>query len=312
MNASPILSSAEAVCLGHPDKLCDQISDAVLDAFLDRDPFSHVACEAMIGSRCVTISGEASSLAEGVDLASIAARTIASVGYDPGDYEYRTDLVAQGQNLKRTVDRGGANDQAIVVGYACAGTPNLMPDAVNTARYYARTMDRAPDAGPDGKVLVSDIGGSRTVFASVQGAYDLGERVLVSRFSAGGPAVDTGLTGRKIAVDAYGSAAPVGGGAFSGKDPTKIDRSGAYMARFMAVDSLRQQGAREALVVIVYGFGLAEPISSRVTLDGVYHEPGQWYDLRPEAIIERFDLRRVRYLPYAQAGHFGTGGPWDV
>lgn len=311
MNASPILSSAEAVCLGHPDKLCDQISDAVLDAFLARDPFSHVACEAMINSRCVTIAGEAASRAV-VDLARVARRTIASVGYDPSAYEYRTSLVPQGQNLKHTVDRGGANDQAVVVGYACAGTPNLMPPAVNDARHYARSMDLAPDAGPDGKVLVSDIGGSRTVFASVQGACDLGPGVLVSRFSAGGPAVDTGLTGRKIAVDAYGAAAPVGGGAFSGKDPTKIDRSGAYMARFMAVDSLRREGAREALVVIAYGFGLVHPISSRITLDGVYHDSGWRYDLRPEAIIERFDLRRVRYLPYARAGHFGTGGPWDA
>lgn len=313
--------SAESVSPRHPDKLCDQISDAILDAHLAQDPLARVAVDVAGGHGAVFVTGEITSRAS-VDVAAIVERLA-------GKQTVIERLAAQSLEIARGVDGvagGGAGDQGIMIGYACAETPELLPLEVVLARRLNQFLyDRWPH---DGKTQVTLQAGKVTaVVASFQHAPRAELRAAVESWLAaeplaltsarlrlhinpagdwqcGGFEADAGLTGRKLVVDNYGPRIPIGGGAFSGKDATKVDRSAAYMARKMAVDYLRQQQAGEVLVRLAYAIGRAEPLEASVTLDG-RQQSVAGYDLTPLAIIEQLDLRRPIYEPTARYGHFG-------
>lgn len=326
-----MLKTAEAVSLAHPDKVCDQISDAVLDACLAQDPFARVAIEALGGHGAITISGELTTTAN-INIRDIARDVYRECGYtdEPGIF---VNVVEQSPEIGRGVDAEGAGDQGIMVGYACNETPELMPLEVILSRKIAKAIGKR-----DGKAQVTTENGKVVrVLTSVCGtqgfaggqAFDLAVREIISPllpdgvklkdiwlqnpngpWTIGGFAADTGLTGRKLVVDNYGPNVPLGGGCFSGKDATKVDRSGAYMARKIAVDYLRKTGAHEVFVHIAYAIGVAEPLMAVVTLDGK-QEPVLGYDLRPRAIIDQLDLHRPHFRETARFGHFGNNFTWD-
>jgi S-adenosylmethionine synthetase len=374
-NDSPkYLLTSESVTEGHPDKLCDQISDAVLDAVLSRDPMGRVACETCVTNGLVVVMGEITTLSY-VDVPGIVRETLRNAGYvnaefgidakscgvmvsiqeQSGDinagvsrsYELRTD------GYHEDLDAVGAGDQGMMVGFACNETPELMPLTVTLSHKLVRQLSLVRKEGilpylrPDGKSQVTveySYGVPRrvdTVVISAQHspevsndqlARDIKQQVIQKvipphlldeatnyyinpsgRFVIGGPAGDTGLTGRKILVDSYGGIARHGGGAFSGKDPTKVDRSGAYAARYVAKNLVAAGLADRAEVIVAYAIGMAHPISVSVETFDTSHVDSQTihdlvkknFDLRPAAIIRDLDLRRPIYRAVAAYGHFG-------
>ncbi len=341
------MKTCESVTEGHPDKVCDQIADAILDAYLSRDPASRVAVEVFGSHGALMIGGEVTSTAE-IDPAQVAHRVYKEIGYDD-DLEVFTNIEEQSPDIARGVDTGGAGDQGIMYGYATAETPEFLPLPVVLAHRLAwgladlRRHDPALSwLRPDGKTQVTVEKGKVTaVVVSAQHQEDvsaidmrrlllkhliepnIGEadraRVFVNptgSFVSGGFKADTGLTGRKIMVDTYGGLIPHGGGAFSGKDPTKVDRSGAHMARFAAKNIVANGLARNCLVSVAYVIGKEEPVMLKAVsgegkdLSGYLREN---FDFRPRAIIERLGLRRPIYRQTAAYGHFGRDGfPWEL
>jgi len=339
------MKTVESVTEGHPDKVCDQIADAILDAYLVRDPASRVAVEVFGSHGVLMIGGEVTSAAE-VDPAQIAAKVYKEIGYGD-ELEIFTNIDEQSPDIAKGVDTGGAGDQGIMYGYATAETPEFLPAPVVLAHRLAWGLAdlrrNHPDLSwlrPDGKTQVTmDQGRVASVVVSTQHREDMqlaevrrlvmkhlvepvigtGDyEVFVNQtgsFIRGGFQADTGLTGRKIMVDTYGGLIPHGGGAFSGKDPTKVDRSGAYMARFAAKNIVANGLAKNCLVSVAYVIGREEPVMLKaVSSDGRDLSAGlrEKFDFRPRAIIERLGLRRPVYRATAAYGHFGRDGfPWE-
>lgn len=310
--------TAESVSPKHPDKLCDQISDAILDAYLAGDPDARVAVEAVGGHGKLFITGEVTSSAT-VDITKIVKRIV-------GEIELEVRLVHQSSEIAQGVDTGGAGDQGIMVGYACDETPELLPlEAVLARRLNKYLFEIWPF---DGKTQITTRDGLITsIVASFQNAPGeklrqsirlwLGSEPLARSdktvkiyanpagdWDIGGFAVDTGLTGRKLIVDNYGPHVSIGGGAFSGKDPSKVDRSAAYAARKIAVDYLLKRGAKEVFVELAYAIGYDQPLEASVIIDGK-HELVSGYDLSPNGIIKLLDLKKPQYEDTARYGHFG-------
>ena len=367
--------TSESVTEGHPDKVCDQISDGVLDAILAKDPMARVACETVTATGMVLVAGQITCDCF-VDIASIARRTLLNIGYDSPEAGFNgntcavlTTIDGQSKDIAMGVDASfddksiGAGDQGMMFGFACDETKELMPAPIGYAHNLTRALSelrkngRLPWLRPDGKSQVSvqydDEGRPEridTVVVSTQHAEDididtlrqavidtvirphLPKRLLdkdtkfyvnpTGRFVLGGPAADTGLTGRKIIVDTYGGYAAHGGGAFSGKDPTKVDRSAAYMARYIAKNIVAAGLARKCQIEVAYAIGVAHPVSvlvesfgtSKMTNAELSALVRRCFDLRPAAIIEKLDLRRPIYQPTAAYGHFGRPDldlPWE-
>lgn len=383
---TPHLFSSESVTEGHPDKLADQISDAVLDAMLGLDPTSRVACETLVTTGVVFVSGEITLNKGYVDIPSIVRDTIVEVGYTDAKFgldgytcgvitaiQEQSPDIAMGvdhaleeraEHSRDELDTLGAGDQGMMFGFACRETDELMPLPIAMAHRLARRLSDVRKAGvvpylrPDGKSQVSveyrDGKPARvdTVLISAQHREEVdvetllrpdieaevidpvlrefpdleteGVRVLVNptgRFEIGGPKADTGLTGRKIIVDTYGGMAPHGGGAFSGKDPTKVDRSAAYMARYVAKNVVAAGLAERCLLQVAYAIGTAHPVSMMLDTSGTEQvdvaklTQAIWdvFDFRPAAIIRDLDLRRPIYTETAAYGHFGRKEfPWEV
>ncbi|KAA0205914.1 methionine adenosyltransferase [Candidatus Uhrbacteria bacterium] len=343
----PSTYTVESVTSGHPDKVCDQISDAILDACLAQDPTSRVAVECFGGHGLLVIGGEVSTKAE-IDAETIARAVYRDIGYDDSALRVQVYLVRQSPDIAQGVDTGGAGDQGIMYGYATDETPELLPVALVEAHRLARELERLRNTDPayawlrpDGKTQVTiregrvtDVLISTQHDAAVSQDAIRGALVPLLRpferdgsapvfhvnptgiFVQGGFEADTGLTGRKLMVDTYGGLAPHGGGAFSGKDATKVDRSAAYQARQAAKWLVAGGHARQALVSVAYAIGRAEPLmleaideASRSHADLVKRE----FDFRPAAIIERLGLRRPIFRQTAAYGHFGKAGlPWEV
>ncbi len=363
------LFTSESVTEGHPDKMADQISDAILDAILAKDPMARVACETALTTGTAILLGEISTDCY-VDMTRVVRQTIREIGYVRAKYgfDYETCGVMlcideQSPDIARGVDLGGAGDQGMMFGYACDETPELMPAPIQFAHSLARRLSEARRDGtlrwarPDGKSQVSveyDHQGIprriHTVVISVQHAEDASHaeieagvrehvvqaaipesmldertRVLVNptgRFVVGGPQGDAGLTGRKIIVDTYGGYARHGGGAFSGKDPTKVDRSAAYGARFVAKNLVAAGLARRLEVQLAYAIGVSTPVWVGVETFGTEAVPtteiralvDEYFDLSPGGIIRELDLRRPLYRQVAAFGHFGRSDldlPWE-
>ncbi len=318
--------TAESVSPKHPDKIADQISDAILDAHLREDPFARVAIDVAGGHGKVFVTGEVTSRAVNVDVAAIVRRLA-------GDVELIEHIAAQSPEIAAGVDTGGAGDQGIMIGYATNETAEFLPLEVVLSR---RLNQYLYETWPyDGKTQVT-LNGDRIVhlvasfqyapqadlikqihawIASDELAY-VDETALTIHanpagdWEIGGFDADAGLTGRKLAVDNYGPRIPVGGGAFSGKDPSKVDRSAAYIARKIAVDYLRNRQANEVFVRLAYAIGVAEPMEVTVVVDGIA-EKGVGYDVTPNGIIDSLDLRRPIYEQTARYGHFGQGFDWE-
>jgi S-adenosylmethionine synthetase len=310
--------TAESVSPKHPDKICDQISDAILDAHLLEDPDARVAVDVAGGHGKVFVTGEVTSKATQVNVAEIVQRLA-------GDVELIEHIAAQSPEIAQGVDTGGAGDQGIMVGYATNETPELLPLEFVLARKLNQYLY---ELWPyDGKTQVTTKNGViESIVASFQHAKqaDLKDAVVAwaaqdplavtaeavalhvnpaGDWEVGGFDADAGLTGRKLAVDNYGPRVPIGGGAFSGKDPSKVDRSGAYMARRIATDYLRARKAKEVYVYLAYAIGYAEPLEATVIIDGK-EERVEEYDLTPNGIIEFLTLKRPVYEELARYGHF--------
>ena len=325
-----MIQTAEAVSRAHPDKVCDQISDAILDYCLEHDPYSRVAVETLGGHGNIVLTGEitTNALVTKDIYESIAKQVYKDNGYTD-DVDLSVYISGQRHEIKKGVDNEGAGDQGIMVGYATNETPEFMPLEMSLARKLIRSMGRH-----DGKAQVMvEKGRVINVITSLCESGDLSDVILDEVFKKeiaqyidgdikkvwmknpngkwkiGGFTADAGLTGRKIVVDAYGPRVAVGGGAFSGKDATKVDRSAAYMARKIAVDHIKA-GAKEAVVKIAYAIGYPEPLVATATVDG-REEKVKGYDLRPQAIIEFLDLRKPQFYQTAQYGHFGNDFTWD-
>lgn len=328
-----ILKTAEAVSIAHPDKICDQISDAILDECLKQDPGARVAIETMGGHGVITVTGELTTKGY-VNIREVAQRVYREAGYGSENggngIGVQVNVVEQSPEIAHGVDREGAGDQGIMVGYATAETPDRVPLEVILSRKLVRAMGKHDGKAQvtlrDGKVErfvtslcssgdMSDVSLSQVVRETIAPLLNkpLEEAWLSNpngEWTIGGFAADTGLTGRKIAVDNYGPHIPIGGGCFSGKDATKVDRSAAYMARKVAVDYLKKKGAKEVYVHIAYAIGVAKPLMAVATVDGKQEEI-KGYDLRPRAIIEFLDLRRPQFRETAKYGHFGNNFRWD-
>jgi S-adenosylmethionine synthetase len=325
------MRTAESVSPGHVDKLCDQISDAILDDVLSQDPDARVAIETMLGHGICTITGELTTKAY-CYMDRIAKKVYKDIGYTD-DIGVQVNVVSQSPDIAQGVDTGGAGDQGIMVGYACNENEAMIPQELYLARKILKEV-LALGYGPDGKsqVTLDDEGKILKLVVSVQHDEDEDQEIIeqdvfnafnklnldksknftmivngTGKFVQGGPQADTGLTGRKIVNDAYGPQVPVGGGAFSGKDPSKVDRSGAYMARKLACDWVRARGG-EAIVKIAYSIGVAEPLM--VTINGEPLEVEEGY-LTPENIIKTLDLKKPQYQKTAEWGAFGGGFRWE-
>ncbi|MBI4245984.1 MAG: methionine adenosyltransferase [Candidatus Rokubacteria bacterium] len=358
------LFTSESVTEGHPDKIADQISDAVLDAIISQDPMGRVACETLLTTGLVVVAGEVTTSCY-VDIPKIARETIRQVGYTRAKYGFDyetcgviTAIDEQSSDIAMGVDNLGAGDQGLMFGYACAETPELMPLPIMLAHRLTRGLAELRKSGaidylrPDGKSQVTiryADGKPRsvdTVVISTQHSpdvsnekirQDLIERLIVptippelldrtqcvfhvnptGRFVTGGPMGDTGLTGRKIIVDTYGGSCPHGGGAFSGKDPTKVDRSACYMARHVAKNVVAAGLAERCQVQVAYAIGVAEPVSIMVDTYDTGRVPNakiealirRHFDFTPTGIIKYLNLRRPIYKKTAAYGHFGRSEP---
>ena len=354
------LFTSESVTEGHPDKMADQISDAILDACLEQDPFSRVACETLTCTGLVVIAGEITTQAY-VDFQGVVRGTVAAIGYDSALYGFDANTCAvistinkQSPDIAQGVDTGGAGDQGMMFGYATNETPELMPVPISLAHKLTRRLSEVRKSGlmsylrPDGKsqVTVEYDANQKpvrvdAVVISTQHAESVGNEELradilkhviqavipanlldagtkyhinpTGRFVIGGPMGDTGLTGRKIIVDTYGGMGRHGGGAFSGKDPTKVDRSAAYMARYVAKNIVAAGLAERCEVQLAYAIGVAEPVSVLVDTFGTGTVDEDKLEalvranfaLTPKAIIESLNLRRPIYKATAAYGHFG-------
>jgi S-adenosylmethionine synthetase len=340
------MRTAEAATEGHPDKVCDQIADAILDAYLSHDPSARVAVEVMGSHGLLVVGGEVTSEAQ-LDVEAIARHVYADIGY-PNDIEVLVNLHHQSPEIATGVNVGGAGDQGIMHGYATSETPEFMPAshrlATRLAQGLADLRHHDPDFKwllPDGKTQVtSDRGHIKKIVVSAQHdatmpvekmrpliteslvkalAKDLSEtEILINpagSFHTGGFGADTGLTGRKIVMDAYGPHLPVGGGAFSGKDATKVDRSAAYMCRFAAKNIVANGLAKTCLVSVAYAIGKDDPIMLTARGDGgkdLTPILKQHFDFRPFAMIERLKLRQPIFRQTACYGHFGRPGfAWE-
>ena len=374
------LFTSESVTEGHPDKLCDQISDAVLDAILAEDPAARVACETFATTGMITVMGEISTTTY-ADIPAIVRKTVMEIGYDAPEKSFNgatcavmTAIHEQSPDIAMGVDDAletrstgdeadtGAGDQGMMFGYACNETPEKMPLPIALSHRLARRLTEARKTGvlpflyPDGKtqVTVEYVDGKPaavdTVVVSAQHAADATQEEIregimkevilpvippelltektryfinpTGRFVIGGPAGDTGLTGRKIIVDTYGGSAPHGGGCFSGKDPTKVDRSAAYAARYAARNVVAAGLADRCQIQLAYAIGVAEPVSVLVDTFGtgkiddekLAEIVSKVFDFRPAAIIQKLDLRRPIYRQTAAYGHFGRTDidlPWE-
>jgi len=377
------LFTSESVTEGHPDKVCDQISDAVLDSILAQDPYARVACETAVTTGLVLVMGEITTSCY-TDIPKIVRSTIEGIGYTRAKYGFDADTcavitsideqspdIAMGVNSaieiregigKNSYDSVGAGDQGMMFGFACNETPELMPMPISLAHKLTRRLSDVrkqaimPYLRPDGKSQVTvEYNGStpkrvHTIVVSTQHSPDVdydtikndvfenviksvipphlldaGTRILVNptgRFVVGGPQGDSGLTGRKIIVDTYGGYARHGGGAFSGKDPTKVDRSAAYAARYVAKNIVAAGLADKCEIELAYAIGVARPVSVLVDTSGtakideekILKLINEYFDLRPAAIIENLNLRRPIYNQVAAYGHFGRDDldlPWE-
>ncbi|OGL86044.1 methionine adenosyltransferase [Candidatus Uhrbacteria bacterium RIFCSPLOWO2_02_FULL_48_12] len=341
----PTTYAVESVTSGHPDKICDQIADAILDECLKQDASSRVAIEAF-GSHGIIIVGGEVTTKSWVDVPAVVNGVLKDIGYDD-HYGVISNIVGQSPDIAMGVDAGGAGDQGIMYGYAIDETPEYLPLGVVLAHKLSRGLEELRKSRqllwlkPDGKseviisngratiVLVScqheesiehadmqkDI--TKNLIAPVVGDLSQVEILLnpTGKFVRGGFDADTGLTGRKIMVDTYGGLIPHGGGCFSGKDPTKVDRSAAYMARFAAKNVVANGLAKECLVSVAYAIGRAEPLMLEAvneTGGNITNVVAKNFDFRPQAIIERLDLRRPIYQQTAAYGHFGRANlPWE-
>lgn len=376
------LFSSESVTEGHPDKVCDIISDSILDAIIAQDPMGRVACETFATTGLITVMGEM-SFNGNVDYSRIVRKAVKDIGYDSREAGFDSDScgvllsideqspdIAMGVNAALEKRDGatdelastGAGDQGMMFGYACSETDSLMPAPIEYAHRLTRRLaalrkdGTLPFLRPDGKSMVTveyddsgNIVSVPTVVLSTQHSPEISlkeltqavveqvikpvlpkeliknTRYLVNptgRFVVGGPHGDTGLTGRKIIVDTYGGYARHGGGAFSGKDPTKVDRSAAYMARYMAKNIVASGLAERCEIELAYAIGVAEPVSvlcetfgtGKTDNERLAQAVRRAFDMRPEAIIRRLDLRRPIYTPTAAYGHFGRTDvdlPWE-
>ncbi len=337
--------TVESVTSGHPDKVCDRISDAILDECLRGDPQSRVAVETFGGHGLLMIGGEITSKAM-IDAAQIARDNYRKIGYGD-EIEVISRIARQSPDIGQGVDTGGAGDQGIMYGYATDETPEFLPAGIVLAHKFTRGLEnlrRSGDItwlGPDGKAQVTIRDGKAvSVLVSCQHEDNVSQeeirQTLIDRlikpvigdidsitifinptgkFLLGGFAADTGLTGRKLMVDTYGGLIPHGGGAFSGKDATKVDRSAAYMARFAAKNMVANGRAEKCLVSVAYAIGRAEPLMVEAVNErgeSLADEVKKRFDFRPRAIIERLNLRRPIYRETAAYGHFGREGlPWE-
>jgi S-adenosylmethionine synthetase len=337
--------TTESVTAGHPDKVCDQISDAVLDAALNVDPDSRVAIEVMGTHGALVMGGEIKTKAD-LDLEQIARDVYTSIGYED-NLSIAVRVARQSPDIAQGVDTGGAGDQGIMYGYATDETKEFLPQGVVLSHALARKLEQLrrsevlPWLGPDGKTQVTIRDGKvLTALTSTQHAEETtleevraglikhlfpavlgdisGIEILVNptgRFVLGGFDADAGLTGRKIMVDTYGGLIPHGGGAFSGKDPSKVDRSAAYMARFAAKNLVANGYAKKALVTVAYAIGRVEPVMVEAFDDNgkdLSEVVKKNFDFRPRAIIERLNLKRPVFRETASYGHFGVEGrSWE-
>lgn len=322
--SAPVYRTAESVSPKHPDKICDQISDAILDAHLREDPFARVAVDVAGAHGKLLIAGEVTSNATSVNIPEIVHR-IAGTQRDGSPLEIIEAIEAQSSEIAQGVNTGGAGDQGIMVGYATNETPEFLPLEYVLARNLNKALyEQWPY---DGKTQVTLLNGEVVaIVASFQHAaqHDLTAAVeqwlktepLVKTspsltlhinpagdWQVGGFDADSGLTGRKLAVDNYGPRVPLGGGAFSGKDGTKVDRSGAYIARHISVDYLKKNRAHEVFVYLAYAIGYPTPVEATVVIDGIQKQI-RGYDLTPEGIIKRLNLRSPGYEARARYGHF--------
>lgn len=338
--------TVESVTSGHPDKVCDQISDAVLDECLRRDPYSRVAVETFGGHNTLIVGGEVTSRAK-VNYSAIAQKVYKDIGYKE-KLNIITNVAVQSPDISQGVDTGGAGDQGIMYGYATNETPEFMPRAVVLVHKLAEGLEKLRREnkkfswlGPDGKTQITvNKGKIETVLVSCQHSDKVsqgfikkelinnliepvigdlkGVQILVNptgKFVVGGFTSDAGLTGRKIMVDTYCGLVPHGGGCFSGKDPTKVDRSGAYMARYAAKNLVAKGFAKKCLVSVAYAIGKAEPLMVEALDENgrsIVRYLKNKFDFRPKAIIERLNLRNPIYFKTAAYGHFGKNGlPWE-
>jgi S-adenosylmethionine synthetase len=354
--------TSESVSEGHPDKICDAISDGILDAIIGKDPNARVACETFVTTGLVLVGGEITTDAY-IEVPDVVRATVKKIGYTSADYKFDSEscsvlnaIHSQSPDIAMGVDKGGAGDQGMMFGYACDQTPELMPmpimyahklvkklaeirkgyngvmpylrpdaksqvtveydDNKNPVRVDAIVVSTQHDGDASQKKIKEDVIEQviKHVIPSV--LFDNKTKVFVNptgRFEIGGPHGDSGLTGRKIIVDTYGGWAPHGGGAFSGKDPSKVDRSAAYAARHIAKNIVAAKLAKECLVQVAYAIGIAEPVSIYVDTKGTGVIPDseiskmimKEVDLTPKGIIDRLKLRRPIYQKTAAYGHFG-------
>ncbi|MFN8368685.1 MAG: methionine adenosyltransferase [Candidatus Kapaibacterium sp.] len=362
--------TSESVSEGHPDKVCDQVSDAVLDAVLKDDPMSRVACECYATTGMIVVGGEITTSTY-IDLPQLVRGVIRDIGYTKAEYRFDADSCSvinvinrQSPDIAQGVDTGGAGDQGMMFGYACDETKELMPAAIQYAHQIVhklsairkKNLKLMPYLRPDAKSQVTleyndknEIVRVDAVVVSTQHDPGVKQKTIkedvienaikkvipakyldkktkfhvnpTGKFEIGGPHGDTGLTGRKIIVDTYGGKAPHGGGAFSGKDPTKVDRSAAYAARHLAKNIVAAGIAKECTIQVSYAIGVAQPVSLMVNTHGTSAVPGQAIadfimkniDMTPKGIITRLDLRRPIYRTSAAYGHFGRNEfPWEA
>jgi S-adenosylmethionine synthetase len=354
--------TSESVSEGHPDKICDAISDGILDAIIGKDPNARVACETFVTTGLVLVGGEITTDAY-IEVPDVVRATVKKIGYTSADYKFDSEscsvlnaIHSQSPDIAMGVDKGGAGDQGMMFGYACDQTPELMPmpimyahklvkklaeirkgyngvmpylrpdaksqvtveydDNKNPVRVDAIVVSTQHDGDASQKKIKEDVIEQVIKHVIPSELFDNKTKVFVNptgRFEIGGPHGDSGLTGRKIIVDTYGGWAPHGGGAFSGKDPSKVDRSAAYAARHIAKNIVAAKLAKECLVQVAYAIGIAEPVSIYVDTKGTGVIPDseiskmimKEVDLTPKGIIDRLKLRRPIYQKTAAYGHFG-------